>query len=252
MIPLRDNVPTRRTPVITIGLIVANIVVFLVDQTHQVQVLYALRDGEQLQQVMGALSLRYAMIPAYVTGHAVSGALTPLYVQPAWITVFTAMFLHANWLHVGGNMLYLWIFGNNIEDVLGRLRFLIFYFACGVGAAALQLMNDPNAIVPMIGASGAIAGVMGAYLLLYPGARILSIVPLFGVVATLLNVPAVRVIGFWFVIQVLNANLLGSGEVLQHGGGVAYLAHVGGFVTGMLLIVLLGGRTAAREEPYRE
>lgn len=251
MIPLRDNIPTRRFPVVCVALIVLNVLVFLADQTNRMQVLYDTPYGS-LRDSIGALSLRYSMIPAYVTGHTDANALTPLYVQPAWLTIFTAMFLHANWLHIGGNMLYLWIFGNNIEDVLGRGRFLLFYLACGLGAAALHIMSDPLSTTPTVGASGAVAGLMGAYLLLYPQARILSIVPIFGIVSTFMEVPASVVIGFWIVLQIINARFLNGGGMIQKGGGVAYLAHVGGFFTGMLLIALLGGRRLVPRDTYRE
>jgi membrane associated rhomboid family serine protease len=239
MIPLRDNVPTRRFPLVCVCLIIINVLVFILDQMQLTVVTYA-SGAQEVQQAVGGLSLRYAMIPAYITGNIQSPPLTPLFVHPAWLTIFTAMFLHANWLHVGGNMLYLWIFGNNIEDVLGRGRFVLFYLASGVGAAALQIASDPASPIPSIGASGAVAGVMGAYILLYPGAKVLSIVPI--VIGIVMEVPALIVIGVWFLLQVFNARMLGSGGMLSHEGGVAYMAHVGGFVTGMLLILLMGGR----------
>jgi membrane associated rhomboid family serine protease len=240
MIPLRDNVPTRRFPIVCVCLIVINVLVFILDQLDMHVVTYLIK-GQEVQQAVGGLSLRYSMIPAYVTGNIQSVPLMPQFVQPAWITIFTSMFLHANWLHIGGNMLYLWIFGNNIEDVLGRGRFVLFYLLSGLGAAALQIVSDPSSPIPSVGASGAIAGVMGAYILLYPRARVLSLVPIF-IVSTLMEVPALLVIGLWFLLQVINAQMLGSGGMLSHEGGVAYMAHIGGFITGMLLIVLLGGK----------
>jgi membrane associated rhomboid family serine protease len=148
-------------------------------------------------------------------------------------------------------MLYLWVFGNNIEDVLGRARFLAFYLVCGLAAAGLQIASDPASTTPTIGASGAVAGLMGAYILLYPGARVLSIVPFF-IISTLMEVPALFVIGFWFLLQVANAQWLGSGGVLAEQGGVAYMAHVGGFVAGIALILLLGGRGLLTVRPQRE
>jgi len=253
MIPLRDNVPTRRFPLVCVCLIVINVIIFVLDQAQSSVITYALPGGQTAQEAIGGLSLRYAMIPAYITGNIQSQPLMPLFVQPAWITIFTAMFLHANWLHIGGNMLYLWIFGNNIEDVLGRGRFLAFYLLSGVGAAALQIVSDPSSPIPSIGASGAIAGVMGAYILLYPNAKVLSLVPIF-IISTLMEVPALLVIGLWFLLQVLNAQMLGSGGMLTHEGGVAYMAHIGGFIVGMLMIVLLGGRKLLppKEEPIPE
>jgi membrane associated rhomboid family serine protease len=166
-----------------------------------------------------------------------------------WYTVLSAMFLHAGWLHLLGNMLYLWIFGNNIEDTLGHVKFLAFYLACGVAAAMAHVATGVHSEVPTLGASGAVAGVMGAYVLLFPHARILAIVPLF-VVSTITEVPAIVVLGFWALIQFANANWLGGGSDMQ-GGGVAYFAHIGGFVAGLVFIALLGGRKLVRAQEPR-
>ncbi|HZT42921.1 MAG TPA: rhomboid family intramembrane serine protease [Chthonomonadaceae bacterium] len=249
MIPLHDNLPTRRFPIVCILLIVANVLVFLLDQATSVNVPVVNQYGVPVgQEAMGGLSLHYAMIPAYVTGHATAHQLhLPLTLQPAWLTIFTAMFLHANWLHIGGNMLYLWIFGNNIEDALGSVRFLLFYLACGAGAAVVFIAGDPTATIPTLGASGAIAGVMGAYIYLFPRAQILNLIFL-GFIVFFRELPALIVIGFWIVLQVIDANLLRNGALAQ-GGGVAYLAHVGGFFTGLILIVLLGGRRLIASSP---
>src|SRR5579884_3884086 len=253
VIPLHDNLPTRRFPIVCILLIVANVLVFLLDQATSVNVPVVNQYGVPVgQEAMGGLSLHYAMIPAYVTGHATAHQLhLPLTLQPAWLTIFTSMFLHGNWLHIGGNMLYLWIFGNNIEDVLGRWRFFVFYLVCGVAAAGLQIASDPTSTIPTVGASGAIAGLMGAYIWLFPGARVLSIVPVF-IIGMLMNVPAILVIGFWFVLQVFNARVLHGGGMLNPGGDVAYFAHIGGFVAGLILIVLLGGRRLTTDIVYEE
>jgi membrane associated rhomboid family serine protease len=237
VIPLRDYNPTRTFPILCVLLIALNTVVFLYDQMNPVIVRQVVMTnyGPKVANIpMGILSARYAMIPAEVSGHAVSS------VHPGWLTIFTAMFLHANWLHLGGNMLYLWIFGNNIEDVLGKARFLLFYLACGVGAAVLHIASGPGSTIPTIGASGAIAGLMGAYIWLYPGTKVLCLVPIF-IIGMFFDLPAIVVIGQWFLLQFINSQWLGGGGMLE-GGGVAYLAHVGGFLTGMLLIVLLGGR----------
>ena len=248
MIPLHDNLPTRRFPIVCILLIAANVVVFLVDQATSVQVTVNQNGAPIGYQSMGGLSVYYSMIPAYITGRAAADQLPlPITVQPAWLTIFTAMFLHANWLHIGGNMLYLWIFGNNIEDALGSVRFLLFYLACGVGAAVVFIASDPASTVPTLGASGAIAGVMGAYIYLYPRAQVLNLIFL-GFIVFFRELPAYIVIGFWIVLQIIDANLLRNGAMAQ-GGGVAYLAHVGGFFTGMILIVLLGGRRLAASSP---
>jgi membrane associated rhomboid family serine protease len=142
------------------------------------------------------------------------------------------MFLHGGWMHLIGNMLYLWIFGNNVEDAMGHVRFPIFYLLCGIAAALAQGFYDPNSAVPMIGASGAIGGVLGGYLLLYPRARVLVLIPL-GFFTQLIRIPALAVLGFWFVLQFIQS-ALSSGE----GGGVAYWAHIGGFVAGMVLILV--------------
>lgn len=243
MIPLRDNIPTRRLPLVTILLIVANVVVFLADRLighDEVRQVVTTRGVYLMRDFVGGLSPQYAMIPASVTHD----------LPNAWKTVLTAMFLHANWLHVGGNMLYLWIFGNNIEDVLGRGRFVLFYLLCGVAAAATHIFSDPNSAIPTVGASGAVAGIMGAYLILYPNAQILTVVPLF-FLSTLMDVPAVLVIGFWAVLQFVNASWMGGGGMLR-GGGVAYFAHIGGFVVGILLILLLGGRRLTERQPPRD
>ncbi|HLV79735.1 MAG TPA: rhomboid family intramembrane serine protease [Chthonomonadaceae bacterium] len=250
VIPLHDNLPTRRFPIVCILLIAANVLVFLVDQATSVTVTAVNPNGMPVgQETMGGLSLHYSMIPAYVTGQAAGNHIPlPITLQPAWLTVFTSMFLHANWLHIGGNMLYLWIFGNNIEDALGPVRFLLFYLACGIGAAGLHIASDPASTIPTIGASGAIAGVMGAYIYLYPRAQVLNLIFL-GFFILFRELPAYIVIGFWIVLQVINANVLGSGGMLAHGGGVAYLAHVGGFFTGIILIVLLGGRRLTAAPP---
>ncbi len=174
-----------------------------------------------------------------VTGYDV-GPVTP--VAP-WVTIFTSMFLHANLLHVGGNMLYLWIFGNNIEDVLGHFKFLLFYLMAGVVAALAQVMVGPYTATPMVGASGAVAGVLGAYLILFPRARIISLVILFYFIH-ITALPASIVLGFWIFIQLVNSLLLGSG--MTPGGGVAYAAHIGGFAAGIAMIYLLGGKRLVR------
>lgn len=210
MIPIRDHMPTRRASVLTVLLIAANLAVFLF---------------ELLLSPRGRLQFTYAFgaVPYYIT-HA--------WGLPAALTLVTSMFLHGGWLHILGNMLYLWIFGNNIEDAMGRLRFTIFYFACGLVAGLAQVYADPNSRVPGIGASGAIAGVLGAYLLLYPRARIDTLF-IIGFFVQLGSVPAVIVLGFWFVLQLLNGAL--SFGVAQS-GGVAWFAHIGGFVAGLVLV----------------
>lgn len=216
MIPLRDDNPTEITPLFTIGFMVACVLVFLY------QVMLGSRGGE-------AFVYQYGAIPAVVFGYAELpvelGAVSP------YGSLVTSMFLHGGWMHLIGNMLYLWIFGNNIEDVMGHGRFIVFYGLCGVIAALSHAVIDPASPVPMVGASGAISGILGAYMLLYPRAQVLVLIPL-GFFSQLIHVPSVIVLGLWFVMQVLSGGMsLGS-----EGGGVAFFAHIGGFLAGMLLI----------------
>jgi membrane associated rhomboid family serine protease len=160
-------------------------------------------------------------------------------------TLVTSMFMHGGWMHVLGNMLYLWVFGNRLEDALGHAKFLVFYLLCGVAAGVAQVLLNPYSTLPMVGASGAIAGVMGAYLLKFPGARILTLVFIFFFVTTF-EIPAVILLGYWFIIQLFS----GLGSIAQtnlSGGGVAWFAHVGGFLAGMILVKVMG----TRERYYR-
>jgi len=174
------------------------------------------------------------IIPAVLFGYV---NLEPsLTIIPPMATVFTSMFLHGGWMHLIGNMLYLWIFGNNVEDATGHTRFLLFYLICGVAAVFAQALPDPSSTSPMIGASGAISGVLGAYLLLYPHARVLVVIP-FGFYFHPTRLPAAWVLGFWFVMQLLSTLLAGSQQ-----GGVAFRAHLGGFVVGAILIPLFKRR----------
>src|SRR2546423_1147050 len=188
MIPLRDNIPTRRFALVCVALIAVNVAVFLVDKLtgHIVLIQAVTRTGipVTVQHFEGGLSEIYSMVPAQVTADFATG----------WPTIFTSMFLHANWLHVLGNMLMLWIFGNNVEDTLGRIRFLLFYLVCGAAAAAAHIYSNPASNLPTVGASGAVAGMMGAYLILFPRATILTIVPIF-IVGMLMDLPAIFVIG---------------------------------------------------------
>ena len=228
MIPLKDDIPSRTFPVVTVLLIVLNVVVFLADLS-----------------LGGQLSEAFALVPAAVT-HAPT-AIIPGTGIPVWASLFTMMFLHGGWLHVGGNMLYLWIFGNNTEDTLGHFRFLVFYFVCGLLAEALHILIGWNSTAPTIGASGAIAGVLGAYLYLYPDARITTVVFLF-IFFTVVEIPARVVLGFWFLLNLYNT-LLSTAATLHHSGHgsqVAFAAHVGGFAAGWVLIRLLVSRRSIR------
>jgi membrane associated rhomboid family serine protease len=177
--------------------------------------------------------LHFGLIPCSLTGNCeIAGR-----VFSTEVTLFTSMFVHAGFLHVAGNMLYLWIFGTNVEDAMGKIRFALFYLLCGLGAACSQVIVNPASHVPMIGASGAISGVLGAYLLLFPNARVLTLIPL-GLFTRLVEIPAVIVLGFWFVVQLFNGLLTFNFA----GGGVAWFAHIGGFATGMLLVGLFKQR----------
>jgi membrane associated rhomboid family serine protease len=232
MIPIRDDNPTTIPPIVTIAIIGLCALVFL----WQV----SLPSDAATRAVYS-----FGVIPAVLFGR---DALPPELARvPAELTVLTAMFLHGGWMHLIGNMLYLWIFGNNIEDSMGHVRFVIFYVLCGAAAALAQSALDPGSIVPMIGASGAIAGVLGAYLVLFPRAHVLVLVPL-GFFTQLLRLPALLVLGFWFVLQLFEGGLIAAnGE-----SSVAYWAHIGGFVAGIVLIFLLRGRPpAAAQWPRR-
>lgn len=221
MIPIHDNNPTHRVPVVTILLIITCTLVFL----------WELSTPLPHERIIAGLGVT----PAILFGAHVPDQHWIL--VPAWMTVFTSMFMHGGWLHLLGNMLFLWIFGNNVEDRLGRLRFLIFYLLCGVAAVLANALPHMKSMVPMIGASGAIAGVLGAYLILFPHARVLVIIPIFFFI-TAVWWPAWVVLAIWFGLQIIS-NLLSAGDQ----GGIAWSAHIGGFIAGMILIVLFtGGR----------
>lgn len=216
MIPLRDVNPRHRFPLVTVLLILANVAVFAVE---------ALTPSEQ---ALNELILTWGLVPARL------GSLEP----SAFATIITSMFLHSGFMHIAGNMLYLWIFGDNIEGALGSARFLLFYLLCGVGAAMGQYYVSPTSQVPMVGASGAISGVMGAYLLLYPRAEVETLI-LLGWWARLVRLPAVVVLGLWIVLQ-LFSGLASLGA--EASGGVAFFAHIGGFVAGLVLVLILRRR----------
>jgi membrane associated rhomboid family serine protease len=227
VIPIGDENRAHRTPLLTVGIIVACGLVFLWQLS--------------LDPLRAELAARvYGMTPALLIGAA---RLHPsLEVVPPWATIGTSMFMHGGWAHLLGNMLYLWIFGNNIEDRLGHLRFALFYVAAGAFAAAAQIVPEPGSTIPMIGASGAISGVLGAYLVLFPRAQILVFIPFSFMVVH--RLPASWVLGFWFAFQVLSGLLSDPSS-----GGVAWWAHVGGFLGGMLMAVPLR-RAAPRRGPW--
>jgi membrane associated rhomboid family serine protease len=228
MFPLKDHNPTRRVPVITIGLVIINVLVFG----------YEMLLGDRLANFVAG----YGAIPFEIThfadlvgnhGGPIEQAPGPGFIP---LTIFTSMFMHGSFMHIFGNMLYLWIFGNNVEDILGRVRFLVFYLACGVIAALTHVLANPNSVVPTVGASGAVAGVLGAYIVAFPRARVSTLVFL-GLFIRTIDVPAVILLGLWFVMQSLEGFLsLGIREMT---GGVAWFAHIGGFIAGAVGILLL-------------
>ena len=220
MIPLRDDIPTKSFPFITVLLIAANIAVFFTQLSQGA-------GGGEFVHTLG-------VVPVEITRGIDSG--TGREVTPE-LTLFTSMFLHGGFLHLGGNMLFLWIFGNNVEDSTGPVRFLLFYFLAGLAAAATHIALHPDSRVPMIGASGAVSGVLGAYFLLYPRARVLTLI-FFGFFLQTALVPAGFFLGFWFLLQFLSG-WIGSGASSE---GVAWFAHVGGFLAGIPLLLLFKKR----------
>jgi membrane associated rhomboid family serine protease len=224
MFPLKDDLPSHTTPVVTVLLMAINVVVYLYQASLEID--------SHAGGAAEALVMEFGLIPCRLTGACRMAADLP---SPVF-TIFSSMFLHGGFFHIAGNMLYLWIFGNNVEDTLGHGRFMLFYLASGVAAAATQTIAGPDSHVPMIGASGAISGVLGAYFLLFPHASVLTLI-IFGFFWRIVRIPALLVLGFWMVVQILNG--LGS---FGAGGGVAWFAHIGGFFAGMGLILLFKPR----------
>jgi membrane associated rhomboid family serine protease len=232
VLPLKDNVPTRTFPVVSVALIAVNLAVYLYqfflwfDPASAGRPTLGSQLYEQFVLEFGLVPCRFGDICPPRLDTALAEATAPM------LTIFTSMFAHGGWLHVGGNMLYLWIFGKNVEDSMGHGRFLVFYLICGMAAAAAQYLQNPASAIPMIGASGAVSGTLGAYILLHPHARIWTLV-IFGFFVRTIPVPAFVVLGFWVVLQFANSLLtFARGDT----GGVAFLAHVGGFLAGLLLI----------------
>ena len=221
MIPLKDDNPTSNRPVVTYFIIGLCIIIFLIQLSSQ-----SYKTGE--------LFYSYGLIPSVLMGH--NQLPMDLYAVPALATIFTSMFMHGGFMHLIGNMLYMWIFADNIEDNLGITKFIIFYLLCGIGAAMTQVLMDTHSQIPMIGASGAIGGVLGAYLINHPKAKVLVLIP-FGFFSQLLKIKALYVLGFWFILQFISS-----------GGGVAYAAHIGGFVSGMILILFFNKKTKRKNK----
>jgi membrane associated rhomboid family serine protease len=221
MIPLKDDSPSALKPVVTVSLIAACVCVFLWQRSL---------DAATSRQAVAALGA----IPAVLLGQA--RLPSDLQWIPRFAAPFTSMFLHGGWMHLLGNMLFLWIYGDNVEDAMGHARYLIFYLLCGVAALFVQALSSPGSPYPIIGASGAISGVLGAYLLLFPRARVLTLVllPFF---FTTLRMPAMLLLLLWFAVQLVSDLAAGDG-----GASVAFRAHIGGFLTGMLLVPLLKRR----------
>jgi membrane associated rhomboid family serine protease len=231
MFPLRDDNPIKVMPFVTWTLIAVNVMVFL----------YQISLGPRSLQVF---VYQYGAIPAVVVGE--QSLRAGMAAIPPGLSIFTSMFLHGGWMHLIGNMWYLWIFGNNIEEAMGHLRYIFFYLICGLLASASHIISNMSSTVPSIGASGAISGVLGAYLLLYPRAKVLTLVYL-GFFLRLMYIPAGLILGFWFILQVLSGSLAGS----QNGGGVAFWAHIGGFIAGVILVGLFKKRRIRFFNPPR-
>lgn len=242
MIPISDSrTPRRHFPVLTYGLIAINLLVFFYELTLS-------------EPRLDVFITAYGVVPIAVT---TGTGVPPGAPSPVWLTLFTSQFLHGGWMHILGNMLYLWIFGDNVEDAMGRRLYIPFYLVCGIAAGVAQIAVSPLSAVPGIGASGAIAGVLGAYLLLFPHALVRTVIA-FGYFIRIVPVPAIIVIGFWIVIQ-LFSGLASLGVATADTGGVAYWAHVGGFIAGVVLIFALQGgdivrrwRQRRRPEPAEE
>ena len=248
MFPLKDNVPTDRFPLVTVAIIAANVLMYFVFQ--KAGLLSGPDDG---------VVIDYGAIPYEITHPGqncelageqlacegqpgVTGSADP---QPATaLTLFTSMFMHGSLLHIAGNMLFLWIFGNNVEDSMGRLKFLLFYLAGGLAAIALQTAVGPDAAVPTVGASGAVAAVLGAYVILHPRARVLTLIFLV-IFFTFVELPAMLVLGAWFLLQIFSGLQDFAAPATGGGGGVAYFAHIGGFIFGLVLIAFLASNRKA-------
>jgi membrane associated rhomboid family serine protease len=241
MFPYKDENPTERPAVITVAIILANVLAFILVQ------------GAGTEAPLARSVCELGLIPGEVLGNARPGSgveLAPGLIclvdaAPQYWTVLTSMFMHGGWFHLIGNMVFLWVFGNNIEDAMGHGKFLIFYLLCGTAAAAAQTFITPSSLVPMVGASGAISGVLGAYLLLYPRVRVhtLIILPIY---ITTVALPAWVMLGYWMALQLLSG--LGSLAQVER-GGVAFFAHIGGFVAGLLLVRLFASEDVLRRRP---
>mgnify|MGYP003700488103 CR=1 FL=1 len=241
MFPIRDDNPAILVPYATIGLIALNVLAWVFVQ------------GLGSQPALSQSICQFGLVAGDLLGTLPEGARFPVgpgascVITPggAWFTLFTSMFMHGGWLHIIGNMWFLWVFGNNVEDAMGHGRFVIFYLLCGLAAAALQIALSNSPAVPMVGASGAIGGVMGAYILLYPRVHVHMLLIL-GFFVTTVAVPAVLMLGYWFLLQLLGGFTAFGGR----GGGVAFWAHVGGFAAGAVLVLAFRNEKLLRRHPY--
>jgi membrane associated rhomboid family serine protease len=242
MFPIRDENPHFLMPFVTLALIAAN------------GLSWALLQGLGFDPRLAESVCELGLIPGELLGRLPAGVAIPLgeravcVIQgaPGWHTTVTSMFMHGGWFHLIGNMWFLWIFGNNVEDSMGHARFVVFYLACGLAAAALQVISQPDSGIPMVGASGAIGGVMGAYIVLYPRVRVHMLV-IFGIFVRTIIVPASFMLGYWFLIQLLG----GAVSLGRDGGGVAFWAHVGGFAAGAVLVFLFRDPQLVARHPAR-
>lgn len=235
MIPLRDENPTKITPYVTWGLIALNVLIYFLQATGGMY---------ETERALAGWMAGWTMVPAEIT-RGIDSPINGPTLNPHWLTIFTSMFLHGGLLHLGSNMLYLFIFGNNIEDALGHFKYFVFYLLSGTAAAALQIFWSPGSEIPMLGASGAIAGVLGGYLVLYPRAQVKTLIFLF-IFITVIHIPAYILLGLWIVGQFFSQYTHSMAEMTGGAqGGVAYLAHIGGFLAGMALIKLMGAKPAS-------
>jgi membrane associated rhomboid family serine protease len=259
VIPIKDNIPTDTFPFVTLALVVANFVVYILAIRHGGSFISGPTDGEVLKYGAipdallhsGTHCAEVVRVNAFgPTGpaellcrHHLPAGIPTENTLPVWQTIFTAMFMHASIVHIGGNMIFLWIFGNNVEDAMGHVKFLGFYILGGVAALALQVAIGPHSTAPTLGASGAIAAVLGGYILLYPRARVLTFV-LIILFFTVIELPAIWMLGIWFAEQAIFA-ATGLTNPTGSSGGVAYFAHVGGFLFGLATVKLLATRRLA-------
>ena len=226
MIPLKDDNPTYRTPIVTYSIIAICVIVFILEITSS-------------SYNNGRLFYSYGLIPAVFTGQAtLPDEIAGL---PSELTLLSSMFMHGGFMHLIGNMLYMWIFADNIEDEIGPVRFIIFYVLAGIAAALTQVYLNTSSTIPMIGASGAIGGVLGAYIVNHPKAKVLVLIPL-GFFSQIIKIPALYVLGFWFVLQFINSSVSSS-----TGGGVAYGAHIGGFIFGVIAILFFNKKSTVQK-----